>query len=290
MENLKTRAYAKINLALDVLEKLDDGYHRVNMVMQSIDIFDDIDIKLIKGGRIEAYTNRSYIPSDMKNLACRAAAEYMAAAGIEGYGVSMRINKRIPVCAGMGGGSSDAAAVIRALDGLFGSGMSDEQLAMIGRNVGSDVVFCLFGGTMIAKEKGDVLQRIPDLPDAFITVCKPSFSVSTPALFSRIDSCKIKRHPDIEGMVEAIEKGDIGSVARRCYNVFEDVLPNREQRIVDNIKGIMLSCGALGAAMTGTGSAVYGIFKDEKLAESAVHTLRREYTQCFLARNVKKLS
>ncbi len=290
MDTIKTKAYAKINLALDVLGKYENGYHQVNMVMQSISICDDIDISITKDGKIEAYTNRSYIPSDMKNLACKAAAEYISAAGIQGYGVSMHINKRIPVCAGMGGGSSDAAAVIRALDRFFDTCMSDEQLAKIGNNVGSDVVFCLFGGTMLAKGRGEILQRLSDLPDIYIAVCKPSFSVSTPVLFSKIDSCKIKRHPDIEGMIEAIADGDIGSVARRCYNVFEDVLPTRERRTVDNIKGIMFSCGALGSAMTGTGSAVYGIFQEEKLADLAVSTLRREYDQCFLAGNVKELS
>ena len=290
MDTLNTRAFAKINLALDVMGKLENGYHEVNMVMQSIDLWDDIAIDVQRGdGKISAYTNRSYIPTGMKNLACKAAAEFFDSTGISGYDVEMHIEKRIPVCAGMGGGSSDAAAVILGLDKIFKTGLTFGDMEHMAHRVGSDVAFCLLGGTKLATGRGEELHKLPPLPDVWIAVCKPSFSISTPVLFSKIDSCKITRHPDISGMLQALENGDIDEVARRCYNVFEDVLPQREQRIVENIKGTFLSCGALGACMTGTGSAVYGIFREELLAAESVNILSREYEQCFLAKNIKSL-
>ena len=289
MENINTKAFAKVNLAIDVLGKLDNGYHSVRMVMQSISLYDDISVRIKSGnGLITAETNRTYIPSGMKNLACKAADVFLSAAGLAGYDVVMSIKKRIPVCAGMGGGSSDAAAVLIALNDAFNVGMGEETLCDLANKVGSDVSFCLFGGTAVAQGRGEILTQTHPLPDCYFVICKPDFSVSTPVLFSKIDGHRIKRRPDIDGILAALEASDIKGVAQRCYNVFEDVLPARERRIVENIKGVMLSEGALGACMTGTGSAVYGIFSSQDQAQSAVSALKGDYSQVFLASNIGK--
>ena len=290
MKSTEVKAFAKINLSLDVLGKRADGYHEMLMVMQAVDLYDDISITLLDGANdITAETDCAFIPRNMDNLACRAAKAFFSAAGIKDMGAEISIKKRIPVCAGLAGGSSDAAAVIRGLNGLLNTGYDCAALEDISRSVGSDVAFCVSGGTMLAYERGDRLKRLPDTPDCCILVCKPSFSVSTPVLFSKIDSKLLKYHPDTDGLITAIEKQNVTEAARRCYNVFEEVLPERERRTVESIKDTMLTHGALGACMTGTGSAVYGIFAENEPALSAKAELCAGKLKCFITKPIKKV-
>lgn len=271
-------ASAKLNLSLDVLGKKDDGYHNLCMVMQSVDFGDDVDIHLTDDGTFSIDPGQRYLPADGRNLALKAARLFLAD---DPRGVRIRIRKRIPVCAGMGGGSSDAAAVLRALNRMTGANKTTSELCLMAEKIGSDVPFCVIGGTALAEGRGEILTPIPSIPSCSILIVKPSFSISTPELFSRIDSRRNRLHPDTSGMLEAVRRHDLAGIARRTYNVFEDVL-DRRQGAVASIKSSLLSSGALGTAMTGTGSAVFGIFSDKDTAQQAFNVLHTQYSECFL--------
>lgn len=255
---MQTKAYAKLNLTLDILRRRDDGYHDLQMVMQSIDLADDLEITPAQGTGSMS-TTLSYLPSDGRNLAQIAAQAFREATG-SALQVDIAIRKRIPVCAGMAGGSSDAAAVLRAMDALAGTGLTPGRLAEIGQNVGSDVPYCVLGGTALAEGRGEALTPLPPLPPCHIVVCKPPFPISTPQLFSRVDVRRIARRPDTVGLLTALRAGDLVEVARRMYNVFEDVLEPRRQNEIGAIKAALIDCGALGASMTGSGPTVFGLF------------------------------
>lgn len=276
---MRERAYAKLNLSLDVLGRKPNGYHDMRMVMQSVDFGDDIDIELTDG----AFTidpGQSYLPADGRNLAMKAARLFLDGTG---RGAAIRVTKRSPVCAGMGGGSSDAAAVLRALNRLTGAGKTEAQLCALAEELGSDVPFCVAGGTQLAEGRGEILTPLPPMPDCAIVIAKPAFSISTPVLFGAIDARRSRMRPDTPGLCEALAAGDLLGVSRRLYNVFEDVLP-RKWAEVFAIKSELLSAGALGAAMTGTGSAVFGLFDSDAAAQSAYEALRPRYEECYLTR------
>lgn len=283
---MQVQAYAKLNLSLDVLSRRDDGYHDMRMVMQTISLCDTVAIEEELKEGIQVSTNLRFLPNDERNLAAIAARKFWEANGCQGKGLSIKIDKKIPVCAGMGGGSSDAAAVLRALNTMLGDPVPPDRLAEIGEKVGSDVPYCVIGGTALAEGKGEVLTRLPALPDCYIVVCKPAFSVSTPELFGCIDCRRIRCRPDTEGIVSALHAGDLPGVARRMYNVFEDVLPDRKRAEIDQIKHELISEGALGAVMSGTGPTVFGIFDDESKARSAYGTLKDQYFDTFFAKPV----
>ncbi len=273
-------ASAKLNLSLDVLQKTDDGYHDLRMVMQSVEFGDDLEVELTQDGSFFIAPGQSYLPADGRNLAVRAAMLFLDGTGL---GARIRTVKRTPVCAGMGGGSSDAAAVLRALNKLTGGHKTPDELCAMAEQIGSDVPFCVRGGTMLAEGRGQLLTPLPPLPDCAIVVCKPAFSVSTPALFARVDGRKTRLRPDTPGILDALERGDLPGIAMRMYNVFEDVL-DRRQGAVRDIKTILLEGGALGACMTGTGSAVFGIFGDPAAAKLSHEQLSRQYRECWLTR------
>ena len=281
---MNVKAWAKLNLTLDILRKREDGYHDLQMVMQSVSLCDDLTVSPTKGEGTMT-TNLSYLPADGRNLAQMAAAAFRAATGLGG-GVDITIEKNIPVCAGMGGGSSDAAAVLRAMNELTGAGLSLMELAKIGEQVGSDVPYCVLGGTALAEGRGEILTPLPSLPHCHVAVCKPSFPVSTPQLFSRVDVRKIVRRPDTTGLMEALEQGDLIGVARRMYNVFEDVMESRRRAEIDSIKAAMIDCGALGASMSGSGPTVFGLFEEEDSARAAVERLGELYKSVFLCETV----
>lgn len=271
------KACAKLNLSLDVLGRRTDGFHDLRMVMQSAALCDDVTVALTPGD-FTAESNRAYLPCDDRNIAVKAARAFFAAAELTDVGARVRIEKRIPVCAGLGGGSSDAAAVLRALNRLTGANLSAQALRRIAAEVGSDVPFCVTGGTCLAEGRGERLTRLPSLPPCGIVVCMPFFSVSTPELFGRIDRRASRCRPDTAGLVRALEAGDLRETARRMYNVFEDVLGRRGDE-VRALRNALLDAGALGAVMSGTGSAVFGIFKDAAAAahgRAAVSPLCRE--------------
>jgi 4-diphosphocytidyl-2-C-methyl-D-erythritol kinase len=281
---MQVKAFAKLNLTLDILRRREDGYHDLQMVMQSIDLADELTITPAEGEGAMS-TTLSYLPSDGRNLAQMAAEAFRNAAGRGGQ-VDISIVKRIPVCAGMAGGSSDAAAVLRAMNGLTGAGYTPAELAKIGEAVGSDVPYCVVGGTALAEGRGERLTPLPPLPPCHVVVCKPPFPISTPQLFSRVDVRKIARRPDTEGMLAALADGDLTGVARRMYNVFEDVLEPRRQAEINAIKAALIDCGALGAAMTGSGPTVFGLFDDPAAAESARARLSGSYQDVFLCRTL----
>ena len=281
---MQVKAFAKLNLTLDILRRREDGYHDLQMVMQSIDLADELTITPAEGVGAMS-TTLSYLPSDGRNLAQMAAEAFRNAAGRGGQ-VDISIVKRIPVCAGMAGGSSDAAAVLRAMNELTGAGYTPAELAKIGEAVGSDVPYCVVGGTALAEGRGERLTPLPPLPPCHAVVCKPPFPISTPQLFSRVDMRKIARRPDTEGMLAALAAGDLTGVARRMYNVFEDVLEPRRQAEINAIKAALIDCGALGAAMTGSGPTVFGLFDDPAAAESARGRLSGSYQDVFLCRTL----
>lgn len=288
MNVVSEKAYAKINISLDVTARRPDGYHDMLMVMQTVSLCDDIDISLTENQPSRAECNLHFVPTDERNLAVRAANAFFEAAGIENKGAVIKMFKRIPVGAGMAGGSSDAAAVLRGLNRLCGHPFDKDGLCALAEKIGSDVPYCICGGTMLAKGRGEILSPLPPISDCHFVICKPDFSTSTPELFRKLDSIRLKCHPDTEGIIEALEKGDITKLARRMYNVFEDV-PDRRHSTVSEIKSTMLDCGALGSVMTGTGSAVFGIFPDETSAARACEELKKEYRLCCTAKNQPQL-
>ena len=273
-------AHGKLNLSLDVLGRGADGYHDMRMVMQSVRFGDELDIELRQDGLFSIDPGQDYLPSDERNLALRAARLFLDGTGL---GVRIRVTKRIPVCAGMGGGSADAAAVLRALNELTGAGRTADELCRLGLQVGSDVPFCVLEGTALAEGRGEKLTPLPALADCAIVICKPAFAISTPELFGRIDSRKSRLRPDTAGIIAALRAGDLTGVARRTYNVFEDVL-DRRQGAIAAIKSALTDMGAAGAAMTGSGSAVFGLFADDGDARRAYEALSARYRECFLTR------
>ena len=285
---LREKAYAKLNISLDVGAKRDDGYHEMNMVMQTVSLCDELTVAQTDDGRISARSNLRFIPSDDRNLAVKAAKVFQAAAGSEGQGLLLTLKKRIPVGAGMAGGSSDAAAVLRALNRMHGGRFSRTELETLAGQVGSDVAFCVAGGTALAKGRGEILEALPPLPACAIAICKPEFSISTPELFRKLDSAPLRHHPDTAGILEALARGELRAVCRRMYNVFEDV-GDRRMRTVCQIKSRMLDFGALGSIMTGTGSAVFGIFSDRGAAQAAARSLEKDYKFACVAEPVGRL-
>lgn len=278
---MELSANAKINLTLDILRRREDGYHDLQMVMQAVTLADALTVAPAQGAEGRAASDLHFLPTGGKNLAQMAAAAFRAAAG-QGEEVDVSIRKHVPVCAGLAGGSADAAAVLRAMNQLTGAGLSPAELAKIGERVGSDVPFCVLGGTALAEGRGERLTPLPPLPPCHIVICKPPFSISTPQLFSRVNVRKILRRPDTAGVVAALESGDLAGVARRMYNVFEDVLEHRRLAEINEIKGVLIDCGALGASMSGSGPSVFGLFQDRDRAQDAWDRLRESYRDVFL--------
>lgn len=283
MREIKEKAYAKLNLSLDVTSCRDDGYHDMLMVMQTVSLCDDITVSLNDGGVIQASCNLSFIPCDERNLAVKAARKYLEAIGESSQGLSIDMHKRIPVGAGMAGGSSDAAAVLRALNSLYSNRLSVLELEEIAGHVGSDVAFCVAGGTSLARGRGEILTPLKAMPDCHIVICKPEFSISTPELFRKLDSSPMRHHPDTNGILQALETGELRELCMRMYNVFEEV-DDRRMRTVSEIKSALLDHGAMGAIMTGTGSAVFGIFTCQQQANAARDELKKEHKFCCVAK------
>ncbi len=285
MTTLYEGAYAKLNLTLDVLGKREDGYHDLKSVMQTISIRDDIEIDIGTGKPWCLKCDKEGIPADERNLAWKAAKLYLDAMDLDADGLEIRITKRIPSEAGMGGGSADAAAVLRALNRHFGEPLSIGALAELGARVGSDVPFCVIGGTAMAEGRGEKLRRLPNMPDCCFVVCKPDFSVSTPALYKKLDETVIGARPDNMAMESAILAGDIGRVAQNLYNVFDPVV-TADHLEMNYIKSIFNSYGALGQQMTGSGSAVFAIVSEFEYAAVICNMLRDNYPQVFIAKPV----
>lgn len=291
-------AYAKINLSLDIINKMDDGFHYIRTVMQSISLSDEITVENVPGvgvragsirvGSVRVGSNLPFLPGDERNIAAKAATAFFTYTGIAGYDTLIRINKKIPVCAGLGGGSADGACVLRILDRMFDTRLGFEVLEKIGNSVGSDVPFCVRGGTRLAEGRGELLSELTPIPKCYTVLCKPPVSCSTPELFGRVKCEKIRARPDTDGIVKALGTGDLRGIACRMYNVFEDVLTLGKAEVAD-IKHKMIDNGALGAVMSGSGATVFGLFDNEADARKAYDKLKPEYKECFLATTVEEL-
>ena len=281
-------AYAKLNISLDIVSRMADGFHDMKMVMQTVSLGDEVSVECVPGEGVHIQAGLPYLPGDERNIAVKAALMFFRHTGITGYRTIIGIKKNIPVGAGLGGGSADGACILRMLDAMYDTNLGREQLERLGSTIGSDVPFCIAGGTSLAEGRGEILTDLPSLPPCHIVICKPPFAYSTPALFKRIVCEKISARPDTGGIVAALGKGDLISVARRMYNVFEDVLPRGAREIAD-IKYALLDYGALGAAMTGSGSAVFGLFNDEICAKEAYQRLKIRYAECFLTVPIGKI-
>ena len=281
-------AFAKVNISLDVVSKMADGFHSMKLVMQTVDLCDEITIECEPGEGMSIEPGLPYLPGDGRNIAAKAANAFFGRTGIKGYRMRIKVRKNIPVCAGLGGGSADGACVLRMLDGMFETGLGRRELEELGGAIGSDVPFCVSGGTSLGEGKGEILTDLPPLPECHILICKPPFACSTPEIFGRVRCEKIRARPDTGGIVDALGRGDLSNVARRMYNVLEDVLPRGVREIAD-IKHSMFDEGALGSAMTGSGPAVIGLFDDEGKAKTAFERLKENYRECFLTKTVERL-
>ena len=281
MDAVKEISRAKLNLSLDVLSRREDGYHDLKMVMCSVDFGDDVIVSLRTDEETVCSSNLPWLPQDSRNLAVKAVDAFFETLCEKNPGADITLVKRIPVGAGMGGGSANAAAVLRALNHLTGAELDAHSLRGIGLKVGSDVPYCIVGGNALAEGRGEILTALPPTPSCSVVICKPSFSVSTAELYREIDSHQLRTHPDTSGLIEAIREADLSGIARRMYNVFEEVLP-RSSNEIRTIRNELLDLGALGAVMTGTGSAVFGLFDDQKRAAAAFSRLRGMYRDCFI--------
>ena len=279
-------APAKVNLALDILGTRPDGYHDMRMVMQTISLCDTVTVEETAAG-FELRTDGDFIPAGKKTLEQRAAEAFFEAAGLSVPGLRVTLEKVTPAYAGLGGGSADVAALLRILRDNYAPELSMEELERVGFTVGSDMPFCVRGGTALAEGRGEVLTDLSPLPDCWFVLCKPDFGIPTPSLFALVDGGELTRRPDIAGMRLSLETGDLAGVAARLGNVFEEVLPE-EYHEVFLIKNRLMELGALNAVMSGSGPTVFGIFAEHETAQRAAEVLKETYQQTYLAVPVKK--
>ena len=274
MDKIELKAYGKINIGLDVIRKREDGYHDLDMIMQTGGVYDDVIISREDGTQtyeIEVSTDADILPNDKGNLAFMAAKVLMEAYDIKSK-VKIHINKRIPIAGGMAGGSADCAAVLRGVNQLFQLGLTDEQLQEYGVKLGADVPYCIVGGTKRAQGIGEILTDLPTPPKCYVIIAKPDAFVSTKFVYSHIRPAQIENHPDIDGIIESIKAGDLYGMCEKIANVMEDVtIP--EYPIIQKVKDILKSNGAVNALMSGSGPTVFGIYDDEEKAKQSMDAL-----------------
>ena len=285
MTTLYEGAFAKLNLTLDVLGKREDGYHDIKSIMQTISLRDDIEIDLGTGKPWKLLCDKEHIPTDETNLAWKAAKLYFDTIGKDPDGLEIRIVKRIPVQAGLGGGSADAAAVLRALNNHYGAPLSLPALAELGAQIGSDVPYCVLCGTAVVEGKGDRIRRLPNMPDCIFVICKPEFSASTPELYAKIDEKEIANRPNHQAMESAIMGGDLVGVVNNVCNVFDPIVTEDHVEL-NYIKSVMNSYDGVGMQMTGSGSAVFAIVGEFEAAAVICNMLKDNYSQIYIAKPV----
>ncbi len=273
MSEYEIKAYAKINLGLDVVRRLENGYHEVRMVMQSVNIYDTITVRKTDEG-IRLTSDSDELPLDGNNLICRAASLMREHYGLAG-GVNIHLCKNIPIAAGMAGGSTDAAAVMLAMNELFEIKASGEELMGLGVKIGADVPFCIMGGTALAEGIGEKLTRLSSAPRCHLLVAKPDIGVSTKYVYEHLDSEGIIAHPDIDGMVNAIGQGSLQGIIDRLGNVLENVTV-QAYPVISRIKARMIDFGAKGSLMSGSGPTVFGIFTEYEKAAEAFEGMKEE--------------
>ena len=278
--DISLKALAKINLGLDVVRRREDGYHEVRMIMQTIHLYDRLNIKRTKESGIQIQTNLSFLPVNENNLIYKAAKLLMDEFSITD-GVSVKLDKRIPVAAGMAGGSTDAAAMLFGMNRLFSLGLTKRQLMERGVQIGADVPYCIMRGTALAEGIGEELSQLPPMVKCPVLIAKPSISVSTKFVYQNLKLDDATIHPDIDRLIDDIRAKNLYDIAAHMGNVLETVtIPNYP--VIDEIKKHMLSHGAVGAMMSGSGPTVFGLFDDEATAKKAYKAMRSSH----LARQV----
>ena len=288
MDTIRLKARAKINLGLDVVRRREDGYHEVKMVMQMLRLYDQIDIEKTQESGILVRSNLSFLPTDERNIAYKAAKVMIDQFGLE-QGVIIRIEKHIPVAAGMAGGSTDCAAVLYGMNKLFGLRLNQKKLRELGVKLGADVPYCLMRQTALSEGIGEILTPISPLHDCPILIAKPSVSVSTRHVYEHLKLDEQTMHPDIDGIVTALADGDLYGVTDRMANVLETVTVP-EHPVIDEIKKQMMASGAVNALMSGSGPTVFGIFDDEEKAKKACEDMKASglARQIYLTRPINQ--
>lgn len=280
-ETITIDAMAKINLGLDVVRRREDGYHEVKMVMQTIKLYDTLVLTIRDEPGIVVRTDRQELPADKDNLIARAAKVLYENYPIK-KGVEISLTKRIPIAAGMAGGSTDAAATLVGMNRLLGLGCSEERLKELGVTIGADIPYCIQGGTVLSEGIGEKLTALPALAEGFVVIAKPKINVSTKYVYEHLHVDRLQKHPDIDGMVQAIQKKDLSGIAVRMENVLETVT-EKEYPVIGRLKQLLKREGALNALMSGSGPTVFGIFSDKDRAEAALERVEASgmAPQCF---------
>ncbi len=272
MDKLELKAMGKINLGLDVLGRRENGYHDVRMVMQTVYLYDTVVLEKRHVPGIEVKTNLFFLPADKSNLAFQAADMLMEEFKLK-EGVSITLDKRIPVSAGMAGGSADAAAVLYGMNRMFGLGLSDEGLRRRGLKLGADVPYCIIRGTVLAQGIGEILTPLPRCPKCYVLLAKPPVNVSTKLVYERLDSSEEYEHPDIDGILKGLEEKSIKKIASSMGNVLEHVTM-KEYPVIAELKKVMRTEGALNAMMSGSGPTVFGLFEERGRAKEAADRIK----------------
>ena len=270
-KTIRREAFAKINLGLDVVRRLPNGYHEVRMIMQTVGICDVLTFRKAASG-IQLVVDNEELPTDGNNLICKAAKLLLESAGIQG-GVSITLEKHIPIAAGMAGGSTDAAATLLGINELYEIGYDVDKLKELGVKIGADVPYCIQGGTALAEGIGEVLSPLATPPTCHLVIAKPDINVSTKFVYENLRANELESHPDIDGMIEGLEKGDLKAITDRLANVLETVTVPAYP-IIDEIKQTMLDAGAEGALMSGSGPTVFGIFTELEKAKQAAKRIK----------------
>lgn len=281
---IAVRAYAKINLMLDILSRLENCYHDLFMIMQSVGLYDTVTVETNETANITISCDVPQIPTDEKNIAFKAATEFFGFAKIENPGININIEKRIPHAAGLAGGSADAAGVIIALDRLFNTKLSEKEIIALGSKIGADVPFCALGGTMLAQYTGTVLSHLPDLSERYIIIVKPDQEVSTAKAYAAFDTAERVRHLDTKGMLLACINDDWDAISKNVGNVFEQFIEVTERTV---IKGIMRKHKCLCCCMSGSGPSIFGVFDEKEKAESCLNELLKDFENSYLCTSVK---
>lgn len=277
------KAYAKINLSLDVIGKREDGYHMLRMLMQTIDLYDVLNINKAAEG-INITSNKAYLPTDDRNLCYKAAKLFIEKYEITG-GIDIDIKKNIPVAAGLAGGSTDAAAVLKAMRDIYEIKASDDELMELALKIGADVPYCINGGTALCEGIGEKITKLNSFKNHILVVIKPPFGVSTKEVYQNLDISKIYKHPNTEYLVSAIEEDDLDYVSKNMKNILENVTL-RKHSILKDIKNSMIKHGALGAMMSGSGPTVFAFFEDMLKAQNCYDKLKLKYNEVFITRTI----
>ena len=281
------KSYGKINLGLDVLRRREDGYHEVRMIMQTVGLYDVLTMKKRKDDKIEMTCNLSFLPTDERNLVYKAVKLIKDKYHIKD-GVEINLSKRIPVAAGMAGGSSNCAAALKGMNQLFDLGLSIDELCEIGVTLGADVPYCIWGGTALSEGIGEKLSRVDAMPDCYILIAKPGISVSRAFVYKNLDLPALSKHPDIDGMLECLKEKDLTGICNRLENVLETVTI-KEYPIIEKVKKHLMDQGAKGALMSGSGPTIFAIFEDKKTADDAMESLRsiEDIKQAYVVRPIQ---